>query len=438
MAMTLRTRLTVTAAGATMIAAGLLVLGLQLLMAHQSTADSVRILHSRLAAGATTIRFSAHGPRVVEVPSRALDQGLWIYDRNGQRIDGSAPAPVLDPTVSALAAQARSDERTVQTGDGSYRVAARPVEQPGSERAGAVVVAAIDLSVYERNEARGLELSVLLGIAIVAAAATASWVSAGSSLRRVGKMARLADDWGAHDPSRRFALGPPGDELTELGRTLDHMLARIGQALLAERRLTDEVAHELRTPLASVRAEAELALSDPNDQATTTDALRAVIAGCDRMTASIKTMLAVARNSGASVEHSRIDKTLHDALRHLPNTLIQVIVEPIAGDWAVAAPADVVGAAVAPVIDNALRHARSRVDVWVRRRDGSIDVIIEDDGAGIQPNSHRRIFEPGWTDHPDGTGLGLPLARRMARTAGGDIAAVPGPHGKFVITLPEH
>ena len=433
MALTLRIRLTLTAAAATVIAAAALVLGLQLLMAHQSAADSARILDSRLAAAATTVRFSAAGPRVVEVPSQVLDQGLWIYDSNGRRIDGSAPARVLEPSVLDLAARGQSAQRTV---DGTLRLAARPVEQPGSEHIGAVVVAAMDLSVYERNEARSLRLSILLGLAIVAAAATACWVSAGSSLRRVARMAQMADEWGEHDPSRRFALGPPGDELTELGHTLDHMLARISQALVAERRLTDEVAHELRTPLAAVRAEAELALCDPSDQTMTVDALRAVIAGCDRMTAAIRTMLTVARTTHSGEEQCGLDRTLRDVLRHMPTAGIDLHVEPVPSDWLVAAPADVVAAAINPVIDNALRHAHSRVDLRVRRRGGSFDVIIEDDGDGIAADSYGRIFEPGWTGRPGGTGLGLPLARRLARAAGGDIEARPSDHGTVVVMLP--
>ena len=79
-------------------------------------------------------------------------------------------------------------------------------------------------------------------------------------------MADLADDWREHDVGRRFDPGEGGDEIAHLGRTLDQMLDRIVDSLSAERRLTDEIAHELRTPLAVVLAEADLARQHATDR----------------------------------------------------------------------------------------------------------------------------------------------------------------------------
>ena len=96
-------------------------------------------------------------------------------------------------------------------------------------------------------------------MATVAIATGAAWMAATRSLRQVQAMADLADDWREHDVGRRFDPGEGGDEIAHLGRTLDQMLDRIVDSLSAERRLTDEIAHELRTPLAVVLAEADLA-----------------------------------------------------------------------------------------------------------------------------------------------------------------------------------
>lgn len=437
MAVRLRTRLTLTTAAATVLAATLLVGGLQLLMSRQSATDSARILQGRLDAGATTVRFRPDGPRVVEVPSPVLDQELWIYDESGRRIDGAVPSPQLRSAVLAMATRIKPEQVTV---GGRFRVGSRPVTRPGTHQVGAVVVGAMDLTPYERSEARGLRLSILLGLSMVVAAAAAAWVAAGSSLHRVGRMARLADDWREHDLSRRFALGPPDDEITELGHTLDGMLDRIGTALLAERRLTDEVAHELRTPLAAIRAEAELALSDPDDRGMTAEALAAIIAGCDRLGASIQTMLTAARSGsvGGDDHECRLDQTLTALVGEFVRDGVEVRVSPVPATWIARAPADVVRAAVAPLLDNALHHARSRVDILVQRRGHSLVVQVEDDGRGIPEHDQDRLFEPGWTTRPDGTGLGLPLARRFARTIGGDVEAMPGDHGKFLLSLPGH
>ena len=120
-------------------------------------------------------------------------------------------------------------------------------------------MAAEDHDPYERAERSSVWLTIGLGVATVAIATGAAWVAATRSLRQVQAMADLADDWREHDVGRRFDPGPGGDEIAHLGRTLDQLLDRIVDSLSAERRLTDEIAHELRTPLAVVLAEADLA-----------------------------------------------------------------------------------------------------------------------------------------------------------------------------------
>jgi two-component system, OmpR family, sensor kinase len=434
MALTLRSRLTVTTTVATFLAAALLVAALQLLLARQSASDSAGVLQGRLDAAATTVRFGPHGPRVVEMPSRVLDQGLWIYDRTGRRIDGAEPPGKLRPTIVDMRDTSR---RAQPTTVGNFRLGSRLVNVPGTQRVGAVIVAAMDLTLYERSEQRDLRLSLLLGLSIVAAAAAASWISAGSSMRHVRQMAHLADDWREHDLSRRFSLGPPRDEHTELAHTLDRMLDRIGHALLTERRLTDEVAHELRTPLAAIRAEAELALSNPSDPAMTAEAFDEIIAGCDRMSASIQTMLSAARSAHAGDQQCHIGETLQQALHLAAPNRIEIHLAPVPVDWTTAAPADVLTAAVTPLLDNALQHAHSRVDLHVEQQPGAFKVIIDDDGPGIPAEHRSHVFDPGWTTRPHGTGLGLPLARRLARSIGGDIEASSSSHGSLVIALPK-
>ena len=73
-------------------------------------------------------------------------------------------------------------------------------------------------------------------------------------------MAERAEDWSAQNLARRFDLGLPVNELSQLGQTLDHLLDRVAQAIRAEQRLSAELAHEIRTPLAAIRGSAELAL----------------------------------------------------------------------------------------------------------------------------------------------------------------------------------
>jgi signal transduction histidine kinase len=99
---------------------------------------------------------------------------------------------------------------------------------------------------------------------------------------------------------------------------------------------------------------------------------------------------------------------------------------------------------LAPLLENGVRHATSAVDVEVARSAGRVALLVRDDGAGVAPAERERIFdpgvrgrEPGIAEERRGAGLGLPLARRLARAAGGDVDLLPdGPGATFRVKLP--
>ena len=242
-------------------------------------------------------------------------------------------------------------------------------------------------------------------------------------------MTDAAEDWGSHDLDRRFDLGPPRDELTRLAATLDGLLGRIAASRRHEQRFAGEVAHELRTPLAGMRARAELALSggDPDEQA---DALRAVVAQAERLDAAISALLAVARQE---IDPAQGACDLAALAREFEG------VEVVAPDGLARAEGEeeVVRRALAPLVDNARRHAASRVTVELSQAGAVVRAAVRDDGPGVDPALGERVFEPGVRgDHGGGAGLGLPLARRLARSCGGDVVIGDGPGGCFVLELP--
>jgi signal transduction histidine kinase len=238
-------------------------------------------------------------------------------------------------------------------------------------------------------------------------------------------MADTADDWRDHQLSARFDPGPGGDEIAHLGRTLDLMLDRIVDALSAERRLTDEIAHELRTPLAVILAEAELAHGAARGPAER-EALDVIREAALRMRDSIDTMLAVARAHAGQDDHTTVGVLL-EAVDQPPSRL---------DDLAVAAPARPLVAALRPLLDNAARHGDGSVRVEVTRDADAVVVAVLDGGPGVDDRRLETVFEPGHSTSPDGSGLGLPLARRMARAAGADLVARPGPGGRFELRIP--
>ena len=434
MSLGLRGRLVATTVAAALAAVTVLVVGLQLLLAHQSTRDSLSALQGRADAAATTVRFTGGRARVLETPADSLDQNIWIFDAAGRRVDGTEPPRRLRAQVARLSSSTAEQDVVV---DGGIRLLARPVPRPGSGEVGAVVVAALDLAPYESAERRGLVVSLGLGLITVVGAGAAAWAACGYALRQVRRMARRADEWREHDLAGRFELGAPRDELTELADTLDRMLDRIAQAILAERRLTDEVAHELRTPLTVIRSEAQLALVEAGPDGPASASLDAIVAATDRMAASIRTMLAVARSAHADEATCGTAEVLEEVRAHATDSPgVRVEVDDPGGDVLLAAPLRVVGAAVVPLLDNAVRHAAARVRVHLTVEPRRVLLHVEDDGEGVDGDRRDRIFEPGHSTAPDGAGLGLSLSRRLAHSVGGEVDEQGDGHGHFVLSVP--
>jgi two-component system OmpR family sensor kinase len=279
---------------------------------------------------------------------------------------------------------------------------------------------------YRHTERLAIAFTVILDAFVLIAGALVARRAVGAALRPVAEMTERAAEWSEHDLHRRFEVGPPRDELTALAATLNGLLGRIDAALRHEQRFSAEMAHELRTPLAGVRAEAELALRSGT---APREALEAVLAGTDRMETVIDTLLAAARSDHVRGSSDAVAAALHAAEMHGASVRAQS--EPLT----VGAGEDVVAGALQPLLENAVRHAAREVEVHVSRANGDVVIAVLDDGAGIAAGDAERIFEPGVSD-AGSAGLGLPLARRLARAAGGDVVAVPQRGGRVELRLP--
>jgi two-component system OmpR family sensor kinase len=414
----LRARMAATALLVSTLTAAVLVIGVQVLLARSNDATAHSRLTTRANAAAATVLGDRHGLRILERRSPVLDQNVWIFDDAGRLVDGRLAQPTLAAAVTGLADV--PEKRQVTEGEVSYY--ALPVVR--SNRRIATVVAAEYLEPYESTERHSLWLSLLLGGATVVVATAAAWVAATRSLRQVQAMVDLADEWRERDLSGRFEPGPGGDEIAHLGRTLDLMLDRIVDALSAERRLTDEIAHELRTPLSVILAEADLARSTATRMQR--EGLDGIHAAALRMRDSIDTMLAVAREHAGGEDRATVGQLL-ESLGLPPSSYDDVML---------AAPASPLAAAVRPLLDNAERHGSGQARVEVTRDGTAVVIAVLDDGPGVDLDQVERVFEPGHTTRTDGSGLGLPLARRMARAVGADLVARPGPGGRFEVRAP--
>ncbi|MGW7525743.1 sensor histidine kinase [Streptomyces sp. NPDC054783] len=393
----------------------ILVVVSHVLLSGVTDADARDLARTRAEAVAANV--TAKGGRVVltENSSEALDEVAWVY-ADGRLIDGNVPPSVVD-RVEELADSGRSQTASV----GDYLLYARKVPIDGHH---VMVIVRVDLTPYETSEQRSLTLSLILGGLTILLAGGVAHLAVRRALRVVHEMAALADDWSHREPGRRFNLGVPRDEFGELGRTLDHLLERVDNALADERRLTDEIAHELRTPLTVLRAEAQLAQLSGEPVPP-----EAVLSEVDRLDAAITTILRAAR--ARTDEGTRCD--LRSAARQaIAGRAVEVAFPP---KVEVAVAADVAVSLLSPLLENGLRHARSRVWITARIQGEAIVVDVLDDGPGFDPAEVDRVFEPGVTGG-GGYGLGLPVVQRIATSAGVEVRAIADGRGHVEVMLP--
>ena len=409
--------LTVVASAVVVAALGALV---QLLLST-TTANTVgRVLNDRAETVASSV-IQASAGRAILVPQARLDADVAVYDAAGGVVAGAVPEALKDEYRRLRTVRSA---RTLSVGDHA-RVHALGFVTPRGAR-GTVVVSE-RLAPYQETAEVALSVTIGAGALLVAGSAVLVALASRRVLAPVGAMARTADEWSERDLGRRFGLTGPGNEITALGHTLDGLLDKVASTIRSEQRLTSELAHELRTPLTAVQGNAELLLMNPSlDEQARLDA-EEIMAGCRRMTSTISGLIDLARStsSAASTALTSPQEVVEEVLAELdlaaahPDLDVQV---DVAGPEAWTVPRDLGARALAPVMSNAARFARSTVRVSLdRSRPGALGVVVEDDGPGVDADDRDRIFRPGETTG-DGAGLGLALSRRIARTSGGDVS----------------
>jgi signal transduction histidine kinase len=421
---------------------GVLVLGLaglsvgfNVLLRNRLHADATAVLKTRAEAQLAGVEISGGHVRLGEGGrDAALDREAWVFDGTIAIEKPNNPSAPVEAAVTGLAGVTHRTNRTV----GNIRLLAVPLRRDG---ANGTVVAGVSLVPYQHTERIALVGSIVLSVFLLLAAIAAVRWSVAQALRPVAQMTRHAAEWSERDQQRRFDLGEPRDELTLLAKTFDDLLRRIEGALRREQRFSAELAHELRTPLTGMRAEAELALQRADLSPAAREGFERVITNTNRMATVIETLLSSAKAEGGKV------KTASDPVPAVRDVL--AVVEPSAHSRGVeialdardqqvrvGTSGDMVGQAIHPLVENAIRHARTRVAVTMTRDNGTVALAVCDDGPGLAGNDGESLFVPG-VSGTGNAGLGLPLARRLARSCGGDVVAVPDAHGgRFELRLP--
>ena len=424
-----RSLVALTGALSAFVALGLIVV-VQVVLAGASTDAVDRVLGDRADAVISSTRTS---DGMLVVPAARLDPGVAVYDDSGARVAGSVP-PSLQAAFTRVAG---TTSTSVFEANDAYTVLARPFTL--TDGTAGVVVLAEPLAPYEHDERSALAVSLAAGgLMVVLSVVLAAWITR-RALAPVQAMADTARDWSEHDLERRFELGEPTDEIRALGQTLDELLDKVATAIRAEQRLTSELAHELRSPLTAIQATAELmAMRTDLDEQLRAD-VDDVLAGCREMAATMTVLLEIARQQASGDQsETTTGPRLGSAVRsqHPDPRLAVDLPEELVVD----APVDLVLRALGPVIDNALRVAPVvTLTQAATTHPGLVALEVHDDGPGVDPALVDRLFEPGTTDRVGtGSGLGLSLARRVARSTGGDVTLLddPRPGATFAVTLP--
>jgi signal transduction histidine kinase len=385
-----------------------------------------------------------HGQLTVgELPDdRATDAYLWVF--SGGRVLERPRAPALVERAAAGLAGGPPRNTTVSSTDTLLH--ALPVVV-GGRRLG-TVVSGVSLAPYESTRQTALIASLVLGGLVLVLLAVVVWWLLGASLRPVVRMTRQAAAWSEHDLDHRFGFGPVHDELTELGATLDGLLDRLAASLRRERRFSAELSHELRTPLAGLIAESEVALRRERTPKEYREALRLIQASAGQLSRTVDALVAAARYEAGAQRGTAVADEIASAAALACAALaekrgIDLEVVASAHPLRIGVDADLAERIVQPVVENACKYGASRVQIETAREGSTIVYVIEDDGSGVHADERERIFEPGvrgtaaGRNGNAGSGLGLSLSRRLARSVDGDVIADPTPGGgRFVIVLP--
>jgi heavy metal sensor kinase len=359
-----------------------------------------------------------------------------LIDRNGHVLDATRPlgaAPLLDPAELRAAEQRPlyTEREAVPGLDEPSRVLATPVS-----RAGERLVLLVGVTSQDNTETLAAfrdELLIAGPIALLLAS-LAGYLLAGLSLHQVESMRRRAAAISADNPGERLPVPPTGDELERLGRTLNEMLGRLEAALERERGFVADAGHELRTPLALLRTELELAFRYGESPDELREAIRASGQQVDRLTQLAEDLLLIARSDRGrlplrveTLDPAELLASLVNRFQWRAEATQRSLVcqaEPgprLHGDRLR------LEQALANLVDNALRHGRGEVRLALTRSNGSSELHVTDEGPGFAPAVLEHAFErfsrgEGGREG-SGAGLGLAIVEAIAQAHGGHAHA---------------
>ncbi len=382
---------------------------------------------------------------------RLIERGetfAQLLDRRGRVLDATPSLggfSLLTPDELAAGARgpAFSDRSSVPGLDEPARLLAIPVTRNGQP-----LVLVVGATRENRAEAlRDLRNAlVIVGPIALLLTTGAGYLLAGTGLGAVDAMRRRAAEISAERPGERLPVPRTRDELERLGLTLNEMLGRLEQALERQRGFVADAGHELRTPLALLRAELDFALHHARGEQELRAAVSRASDETDRLVQLAGDLLLI-----ASTDHGELPLRLErlsaaELLESVRNRFLwrsadagRSIEIDAPGEITLVADRLRLEQALGNLVDNALRHGAGTVRLAVRRHADAIELRVEDDGDGFPPaylpRAFQRFSRPDTSPTGTGAGLGLAIVEAIALAHGGSAQAENPPAGGAVVWI---
>jgi two-component system, OmpR family, heavy metal sensor histidine kinase CusS len=387
------------------------------------------------------LRYASHDGYEFQVCTR---QGTVLF-----RSDGLGPAglPRFIPEASA-GSRAHASRMLSRLGHG--RLAWRALAGPGGPL---VVQVAVSLAPNDQALRELLTALFLTGPLAVAGTLGGGYLLARKALAPVDRMVATAQQITSTHLDRRLTTPNPRDELGRLADTFNDMIARLQRSFDEIRRFTADAAHELRTPLASMRTQAEVALQSPRSADRDERVLEDLLEEIERLTRLVKQLLFLCREDArvapGSLSPVQLDEIVRDVASHM-----QILARAKGLDLEMAditscsgyGEADRLRQLFFNLLDNAIKYTPSggRIRVSGECANGRLRFVVRDTGVGIPAEHLPRVFDrfyrvdPARSSELDGTGLGLSICRAISEAHHGwlEIESVLGGGTAVTFTMP--
>jgi len=380
-----------------------------------------------------------------DVPTVSVPAGSGVFavvfdgDANVIGRSGDVPTDLLDTVLIDLWSETTEQDVAVTYRYGERGVASGVpcIDQTVCD---SVVVGAEEVTpvAYLAQHLAWILLPAILA-ALLALAAT-RWL-VGRSLRPVDEMRRQLESITATDLNRRVDTPETGDELERLGIALNDTIDRLGAALAANERFVADAAHELRSPIAGVRAALEVqSFRDPDGLIDDS------IAELDRASRLVDDLLVLSRRQAGTLRRADVDlddvvvRELAASRQRFPDVTIDGEIEPVR----VTGDPDALRRVAANLIENACAYGNGSVLVTLTPTDGECVLRVDDDGPGIPPGSRELVFErfarldESRSRTTGGSGLGLAIVHELVAAHGGTVSITEADAGgaRVEVTLP--